>query len=108
MKRLSIRLLLLAFVFSIAGTSFKPKAKVPAASPAKISASTDQCWYWFVEPEDYFDDYGDLAYQISQMEIFSGGLVDTNPNNGELLESGYNFIAMPHMLHPQLSLYVHY
>jgi acyl-coenzyme A synthetase/AMP-(fatty) acid ligase len=107
MKHLSIRLLMLALLVFVTGTAFTPKSRIHPVPSVQASAKASQMFYWFMEPADFIDDYADLGYQISQMEIFTDGLVNSNPLGGILLESGYAFPTLPHTMFPQVSIYLH-
>jgi hypothetical protein len=116
MKKFSIRLLMLAALVSIACSAYTPKMihhlatrAVTAATAARAAktAKAAQCFYWFMEPGDLIDDFADLSYQITQMEIMTGGWVDTDPAGGILLESGYASPNLPHPYNPQVGLYLH-
>jgi hypothetical protein len=113
MKKFSIRLLMLAALVSIACSAYTPKtthhltAPVANAVVKAASAKAAQCFYWFMEPADYLDVYGDLSYEISQLGMAYGGLITTDPAGGIWIASGYAWPNQPHMMNAQIMLYLH-
>jgi hypothetical protein len=109
MKKFSIRLLMLAALVSIACSAYSPKTthRLAAPSAKTASAKVDQCFFWFMVPGDFFDEYAGLSVEILWMESFAGGLVNTNPFGGIILEYGYSLPTYPHTMNPVVGLYLH-
>ncbi len=101
--------MLAALVF-IACSAYTPSTIHHLATPAATqaySAQASQMFYWFLEPGDISNDYANLSYEITEIDMLVGGLVDTNPAGGLCIALGYAFPYLPHPMGAQVGLYLH-
>ncbi len=101
--------MLAALVF-IACSAYTPTTTHHLAAPAATTANAaqaSQMFYWFMEPGDILNDYANLSYEIAELEMIVGGLVNTDQTGGICLELGYAFPTLPHTMGAQVGLYLH-
>jgi hypothetical protein len=104
MQRLSIRLLAVLAVLALSGAGFTKTTRATTANTSNHQRS----YYWYFAQADWYFDYNTVANEEWEMEVDFGGLVNTNPTGGMLLDLGYQDNSDdPHDMPPLVFLYQH-
>src|SRR5580693_4884003 len=119
MKRLSYYApaLALAAVLALSGAAFAPtsspeKATTPApkaVTNTTVKANYQVMYYWYLEPDDLYDQYADVADEEYELWVLYGGyVVNQIPTGGTLVAEGFLNNYYPHNEFPSAWLYVHF
>jgi hypothetical protein len=116
MKPLSISTVAIATAFFILCTSFHPLPKTsssreiikPVTSSQLRAATRQGDLFWYIDNGTEYVGYLSVEDETDALEEQYDVLVDTNPDGGTLLASGYPFYGLPHSFFASAFLYGHF
>jgi hypothetical protein len=105
MKRLFIRLAPLTLVLVLAASGAGSTKTATTSAPAP--AARQELYYWYLWPENLFNDENTISAEIFELWVDFDCLIDQDPSGGVLLEEGYTNSVYPQNLPPAAFLYIH-
>ena len=123
MKPLSISTAAVAAVLVVLCTSFHPLQKTSSSREVLKPAVTGQAGaangqiraaarqgdlFWYIDDGTEYVGYLSVETETDDLEAEYDVLVDTDPDGGTLLASGYPFYGYPHLFYASSFLYGHF
>ena len=105
MERLFVRLTLLTLILVLVVSGAGPTKTAATAAPAP--AARQELYYWYLWPENLFNDENTITAEIFELWDDFDVLIDQDPSGGILLEEGYTNSVYPQNLPPSVFLYMH-